>query len=129
MNELPVVATGWMVNDSPSGLSCSVTFCWDKEWSVSSMALDSKVVKLTFYNLIPNASGDNRRCSPCRVGWRWQNVNSCSAGSDVPGDDRIVVRTGNGVIASAGTETVVRFDSDRLSSSVLLLAWFPVGGF
>jgi len=45
MDEFPVVATGWMANDSLSGLSSSVTFCWDKEWSVSSMALDSKVVK------------------------------------------------------------------------------------
>jgi len=48
MDELPIVVTGWMVNDSPSGLSSSVTFRWDKEWSVSSMALDSKVVKLMY---------------------------------------------------------------------------------
>jgi len=49
-----------------------------------------------------------------------------AAGTDVPGGDRIVGRTGN------GAETVVRFDPDapdRLSSSVLLLAWFPVWGF
>jgi len=42
MDESLVVATGWMANDSPSGLSWNVTF---KEWSVSNMALDSKVVK------------------------------------------------------------------------------------